>query len=268
MADIFYKTDEEVELIRESCLLVSRTHAEIAKFIKPGIKTTYLDQLAEEFIRDHKAVPAFKGYGGFPYTLCVSMNDEVVHGMPREEEVVEGDILSIDCGAKLNGYFGDSAYTYVVGEIKPEYMQLLKVTKEALYKGIDKAIVGQRIGDIAYAIQEHTEKKHGYGVVRELVGHGVGRELHEDPQVPNFGRRGRGTKLLNGLVIAIEPMINLGKKDVYQHSDGWTFSTKDKLPSAHYEHTVAVRKGKADILSTFEFTELSIKNNPELVEIG
>jgi len=264
---IIYKTAEEIELIRNSCLLVSKTHAEVAKHIRPGIKTIQLDQIAEEFIRDHKAIPGFKGYRGFPYTLCMSVNEEVVHGFPGERELQNGDVVSIDCGAIANNFYGDSAYTYAVGEISPEVAQLLRVTKESLYKGIEQAVEGNRIGDIGNAIQEHTEKKYGYGVVRELVGHGVGRQLHEKPEVPNYGKRGSGSRLKKGLVIAIEPMINLGKRHVEQLSDGWTISTKDQKPSAHFEHTIAVVGDKADILSTFEYTEESIKGNAALSQI-
>ena len=252
------KSAEEIELIRESSLLVGKTLAEVAKAIRPGIKTIDLDQLAETFIRDHHAVPAFKGYNGFPGTLCVSPNSEVVHGIPGEYELKEGDILSVDCGVKMNGFFGDSAYTFAIGEVKEETLELMRVTKECLYKGIEQALVGKRIGDIGEAIQNHAEA-HGYGVVRELVGHGVGRELHEAPEVPNYGKRGRGQKLQEGMVIAIEPMINLGKKSIKHHDDGWTITTSDNLPSAHYEHTVAVGKEKADVLSTFELIEERIK---------
>lgn len=264
--NIYYKTDDEIELLRASNQLVSKTHAEVAKFIRPGIPTARLDQIAEEFIRDHGAEPAFKGYRDFPATLCISVNEAVVHGIPTAYELQEGDIISIDCGTELKGYFGDSAYTYCVGEVKPEVMKLLKETKESLRLGIEQAKVGKRIGDISFAIQQHA-RKHGYGVVRELVGHGVGRSLHEEPEVPNFGKRGQGIKLLPGLVIAIEPMINMGKRDVEQLEDGWTIVTKDRKPSAHFEHTVAVRKGTADVLSTFKYTEESIKTNIELSEI-
>lgn len=264
--NIYYKTDDEVELLRNSNMLVSMTHAEVAKFIRPGISTARLDQIAEEFIRDNGAEPAFKGYRDFPASLCISVNEAVVHGVPNAYELQEGDIISIDCGTELEGYFGDSAYTYCVGEVKPEIMELLKETKEALRLGIEQAKAGKRIGDISFAIQQHARRK-GYGIVRELVGHGVGRNLHEEPEVPNFGKRGQGIKLLPGLVIAIEPMINMGKRDVEQLEDGWTIVTKDRKPSAHFEHTVAVRKGTADVLSTFKYTEESIKTNIELSEI-
>ncbi len=258
---IFYKTDEEIELIRESSLLVAKTHGEVAKLITPGVTSLELDKVAEEFIRDNGGVPAFKGYGGFPNTLCISPNEQVVHGIPQDLAIENGTILSIDCGVVKNGYYGDSAYTYAVGEVDDEVKDLLRVTKESLLKGIEKAVVGNRIGDIAYAIQAHAEQ-HGYGVVRELVGHGVGKALHEDPQVPNYGKRGRGPKLKEGLVIAIEPMINMGTHLVRHHRDGWTITTKDKLPSAHFEHTIAVRKGEADVLSSFKWIEevLNSKN--------
>ncbi len=265
---IFYKTKEEIELIRHSCLLVGKTHGVVAEFIRPGVQTIKLDEIAEEFILDQKAIPGFKGYNDFPFTLCISVNDQVVHGMPGKYELREGDVVSIDCGVIDNGYYGDSAYTYCVGEIDPDVKKMLEVTKESLYKGIEQTVVGKRIGDISFAIQQHTERKYGYGVVRELVGHGVGRQLHEAPEVPNFGKRGRGPKLLNGLVIAIEPMINLGKKDVIRSADGWTISTADGKASAHFEHTVAVNKNSPDILSTFDYIEAAIKNNAELSEIA
>lgn len=251
---IQYKSDEQIELIRESSLLVGKTLAEVAKLIKPGINPIELDRRAEEFIRDNQALPAFKGYGDFPNSLCLSVNDVVVHGIPSKEVLKDGDVISVDCGVLKNGYYGDSAYTFEVGEVAPEVSQLLRVTKESLYKAIDKAVVGNRMGDVSFAVQEHAEK-HGYGVVKELVGHGIGQHLHEKPEVPNYGRRGTGLKLMEGLVIAIEPMINLGKAAVWQLNDGWTIKTKDGLTSAHFEHTIAVRKGKADILSSFQFVE-------------
>ena len=254
---IYYKTEEEIELVRKSSLLVAKTHAEIAGLIKPGITTLALDKIAEEFIRDNGGVPAFKGYGGFPNTLCMSPNDQVVHGIPDDRILDNGEILSVDCGVVMNGYYGDSAFTYEVGEVDAETKQLLKVTKESLYKGIEKAVAGNRIGDIGYAVQSHAES-FGYGVVRELVGHGVGRNLHESPEVPNHGRRGMGVMLKEGLVIAIEPMINMGTKRILQHNDGWTITTIDNKPSAHFEHTIVVRKGKAEILSSFEEIEKKI----------
>ena len=254
---IYYKTEEEIDLIRNSSLLVAKTHAEIAGLVKPGITTLALDKIAEEFIRDNGGVPAFKGYGGFPNTLCMSPNDQVVHGIPNDRVLEDGEILSVDCGVVMNGYFGDSAFTYEVGEVDAETKQLLKVTKESLYKGIEMAVSGNRIGDISYAVQKHAESC-GYGVVRELVGHGVGKNLHESPEVPNYGRRGRGAKLQEGLVIAIEPMINMGTRKIMQHNDGWTITTIDNKPSAHFEHTIVVRKGKAEILSSFEEIEKKI----------
>ncbi len=251
---IFYKTEEEIALLEQSNMLVARTLGEISKRICPGISTLMLDQIAEEYIRDNGGKPGFLGYDGFPNTLCMSVGKQVVHGIPSSYELKEGDILSCDCGVLLNGFYGDSAYTFSVGEVKPEIKSLLKVTKEALYKGITNAVEGNHLGDIGYAIQEHAEK-HGFSVVREMVGHGIGKDLHEDPQVPNFGKQHRGLKLRNGLVIAIEPMINLGKKEIYQDEDGWAIITADGLPSAHFEHTIVVRNGQAQILSSFEFIE-------------
>lgn len=251
---LYYKTKEEIELIRESSLLVGKTLAEVAKIIKPGVTTLSLDKVAYEFINDHQAVPAFLNYNGFPNSLCISVNAHVVHGIPGKYELKDGDIISVDCGVVKNKFFGDSAYTFAIGEVKPEVLDLLKVTKESLYKGIEMAVAGKRIGDIADAVQVHAES-HGYSVVRELVGHGVGRNLHESPEVPNYGKRGTGLKLQEGLVIAIEPMINLGKRSIVQENDGWTIRTADNLPSAHFEHTVAIGKEKADILSSFEFVE-------------
>ncbi|MBE0650470.1 MAG: type I methionyl aminopeptidase [Bacteroidales bacterium] len=251
---IYIKTDEEIELQRLSSLLVGSTLAEVAKNIKPGVKTIELDRIAEEFIRDHGAVPGFKGYGGFPATLCISVNDAVVHGIPDERELKDGDIVSIDCGTVLNGFYGDSAYTFPVGEVDKEILLLLERTKQSLYLGIEQAEAGKRVHDIGYAIQNYVEG-FGYSVVRDLVGHGVGKNLHEDPEVPNYGRRGTGAKLRPGMCIAIEPMINLGGKEVFQENDGWTIRTVDGKPSAHFEHDVAIRNGKADILSSFEEIE-------------
>jgi len=263
---IYYKTSEEIEILRKSNMLVAKTHmlvakthGEIAKVIGPGVNTDRLDKIAEEFIRDNGGIPGFLGYDGFPGTLCVSINSTVVHGIPSGYELRDGDIVSIDCGVLMNGYYGDSAYTYAIGEIKPEVEKLLKVTKEALYLGIEKAVVGNRLGDISYAVQNHAESN-GYSVVREMVGHGVGKKLHEKPEVPNYGKRGRGVKLKRGLVIAIEPMINMGKKEIYQEKDGWTVKTKDGKPSAHFEHTIAVGNGEADILSSFKFVEEVLNN--------
>ena len=252
---IFVKTAEEIELLRESNQLVGKTLGEMAKHIRPGISTLELDAVAEEFIRSNGAVPGFLGYGGFPNTLCISVNDEVVHGIPSAKRILqEGDIVSVDCGVLKNGFYGDSAYTFQVGEVAEEVKELMRVTKEALYKGIEQAVVGRRIGDIGSAIQNYCEA-HGFSVVRELVGHGVGRELHEDPQVPNYGSRGQGSKLVEGMVIAIEPMINLGRRNVIMANDGWTIRTQDGKPSAHFEHTIAVGKNSADILSSFKYVE-------------
>jgi methionyl aminopeptidase len=251
---LYLKTDEEVGLLRESNILVSRTLAEIAQFIKPGITTLYLDNIAETFIRDHNAVPAFKGYGGFPNTLCTSVNDEVVHGIPSGYILKEGDIISVDCGVVLNGMYGDSAYTFAVGEISPEVKKLLEYTRASLEEGVKAAIAGNRVGDISAAVQTEAESG-GFSVVRELVGHGLGKKLHEPPEVPNFGRKGTGPKMEKGLVICIEPMINMGRKETIQMNDGWTIKTADRRPSAHFEYAVAVDKGKADVLTTFEFIE-------------
>ena len=258
MSKIHYKSVEEIELIRKSSLLVSKTLAEIAKVIRPGIKTIELNKLAETFIRDNGGIPAFLNYSGFPYSLCISLNDQIVHGFPGQHVLVDGDLVSVDCGVILNKYYGDSAYTFAIGEVDEITQKLMRVTKESLYLGIEKAVVGQRIGDIGYAVQEHAEKN-GFGVVKELVGHGVGLHLHEKPEVPNYGKRGAGIKLEEGMVIAIEPMINAGRAGVKFWDDGWTVSTVDKKPSAHYEHTVAVQKGKADILSSFDEIEEVLK---------
>jgi methionyl aminopeptidase len=251
---IVLKNAEQIELIRNSSILVGKAHAEVAKLIAPGVTTKSLDKVAEEYIRDHGGIPAFLNFNGFPASLCISLNDQVVHGFPSSYELKDGDILSVDCGVLMNGYYGDSAYTYGIGEISEENAKLLKVTKESLYLGIEKAVAGNRIGDVGYAIQFHAEQN-GFGVVRELVGHGVGTKLHEKPEVPNYGKRGSGIKLEEGMVIAIEPMINAGKAGVKFWDDGWTVSTVDKKYSAHFEHTVAIMKGKADILSTFEYIE-------------
>lgn len=256
---LFYKTNEEIELLRESNILVSKTLAEIAKVIEPGKTGLEMDRLAEEVIRSHGGVPGFKGYHDYPFTLCVSVNEQVVHGMPSKKEFQEGDIVSIDCGVLKNGFYGDSAFTFELGVEDPEVLKLLKVTKECLYKGMEMATAGKRVGDISAAVQDHAESN-GFSVVRELVGHGVGRSLHEGPEVPNFGKRGTGPKLLEGLVIAIEPMINMGKRNVRTASDGWTIYTADKHPSAHFEHSIAIRKGQPDVLSTFELIEEALKN--------
>jgi len=255
---ISLKSAREIERMRESAHLVGRTIAEVARHIPPGASTAELDRVAEDFILQHNATPAFKNYKvgrlTYPKTLCVSVNAEVVHGIPGKHVLQEGDLLSVDCGVLLNGYYGDSAYTFAVGEISPENAKLCQVTYDALYKGVDKAVTGNRIGDIGYAVQSYCES-HGYGVVRELVGHGIGRKLHEEPQVPNYGRQGSGRKLKDGLVICIEPMINRGTHEVLTDPDGWTIRTADGQPSAHYEHMVVVHGGKPEILSTFEYIE-------------
>lgn len=258
MPKVYYKTDEEVELIRQSALLVSKTLGEVAKLIRPGVKTIELDKLAETYIRDHGGIPAFLNYNGFPYSLCISPNEQVVHGFPGEYTLKDGDIISVDCGVILNKFYGDSAYTFEVGQVEEETRKLLEVTKECLKLGVSKAVAGLRVGDISYAVQEHAEN-HGYGVVKELVGHGVGFKLHEKPEVPNYGKRGSGVKLEEGMVLAIEPMINMGRPGVKFWKDGWTVSSVDNKPSAHFEHTVAIRKGEADVLSTFDFVEEVLK---------
>ena len=254
---IFLKTEDEIGLMREANQLVGKTLAELARHIKPGVTTLQLDKIAEAFIRDHGAVPTFKGfpnpYGGpFPASICTSVNDVVVHGIPNSETVLqEGDIISLDCGTLLNGCCGDSCYSFCVGEVSEEKIQLLRTTKEALYKGIENAVAGRHLGDISSAVQEHCEAQ-GYGIVRELTGHGIGHEMHEDPQVPNYGRRGNGVMLKASMCIAIEPMVTMGKRDIWLDKDRWTIRTRDGKPAAHFEHTVAVRKGKAEILSSFE----------------
>lgn len=256
---IIYKTNDEIELIRISSLLVSKTLAYVGSEIKPGVSTLKLDKIAEEFIRDHQAIPAFKGYKSksrgikdFPASLCISVNDVIVHGIPSSKEIKDGDVVSVDCGVVLNGFFGDSAYTFLVGEQHEDVVKLSLVTKESLSRAIQVAVIGNRVGDISHAVQNYTEVENRYGVVRELVGHGLGRSLHEEPEVPNFGMKGRGPKLLEGLVIAIEPMINMGTRYVIQDNDGWTIRTKDGKPSMHYEHTIAIKQSGADILSSFE----------------
>lgn len=258
------KTPEEIALMRESALVVSKTLGMLAKEVKPGVTTLYLDKLAEEFIREQDAIPGFLGLYDFPNTLCVSPNSQVVHGIPNDQPLKEGDIISIDCGALKNGFYGDHAYTFAVGEITSEVQKLLDVTKESLYVGIREFKVNNRVGDVGYAIQQHCEK-HGYSVVRELVGHGLGREMHEDPEMPNYGRRGRGKKFIEGMVVAIEPMINLGTKNIRQHKDGWTITTLDNKPSAHFEHDVAIVNGKPELLSTFSYIydALGIVSNEE-----
>ena len=254
------KTNEEIEIQRQSSLLVGKTLAEVAKHIRPGVTTRELDQIAEKFILKHGAVPGFKGYGGFPASLCISVNDAVVHGIPGDEVLKDGDIVSIDCGVLMNGFYGDSAYTFAVGEVDEMILDLLQRTKESLDLAIEQAVAGKRVGDIGFAVQNYVER-FGYSVVRDLVGHGVGRNLHEKPEVPNYGRRGSGVKLKTGMVLAIEPMINLGVKEVVTEADGWTIRTADAKPSAHFEHDVAVKNGEADVLSTFKYIEEVLNSN-------
>ena len=262
---IHYRSPVEIELIRKSALLVGEAIAEAGKILKAGVTTMQVDARVEQFIRDNGAAPSFKNYqNSYPFATCISVNDAVVHGFPTNNTLKEGDIVSVDVGAFMNGYHGDSAYTFIIGGTSEEIKQLLRITKASLYKGIEKAVHGSRVGDVAFAIQDFTEKQHGYGIVRELVGHGIGRNLHEDPQVPNFGKRGTGAKLKEGTVIAIEPMVNLGTKDVFHDEDGWTIRTKDGLASAHYEHTVCVKKVKADILSSFVAIETAEIANTNL----
>ena len=250
---IYLKTDEEIELMRESNKLLGMAYGEIAKAIGPGVSTAQLDKLAEEFIRDHGGVPSCKGYEGYPATLCTSVNEQVVHGIPSDKVILkEGDIISVDCVVGLNGYQSDSAYTFAVGDVAPEVMQLLRTTRECLDKGVAQAIAGKRMGDIGFAVQQHAEAA-GYSVVREFVGHGIGREMHEEPEVPNYGRRGNGIVLKSGMVLAIEPMICLGRRNLILEADDWTARTADRKPAAHYEYSVAIRNGKADVLSTFDY---------------
>lgn len=261
---IIVKTKEEIELMRESALIVSKTLGEVAKAIKPGVTTLELDKIAEEHIRDHGAIPGFLGLYDFPNTLCMSPNSQVVHGIPNADPLVEGDIISIDCGALKNGFYGDHAYTFAVGEIAPETEKLLQVTKESLYVGIREFKANNRVGDVGYAIQKYCEDN-GYGVVRELVGHGLGSTMHEDPEMPNYGKRGKGKKFIEGMVVAIEPMINMGTHRIKQHRDGWTITTQDGKPSAHFEHNVALVDGKPELLSTFAYIydALGIESNEE-----
>lgn len=265
---VYYKTKEEIEFIRESCLLVCKALSEVGSILKPGMTGLEIDKVAETVIRDHGAVPGFKGYNGFPATLCVSVNEQVVHGIPTEEPFKEGDVISVDCGVYMNEFFGDSAYTFPIGEVSDEVMRLLKVTNTSLYKAIDKALEGNRIGDIGHAVQYYAERENNYGVVRELVGHGIGRSLHEAPEVPNYGRKGNGPKINEGLVIAIEPMINMGKRGIKHAEDGWTIITKDRQPSAHFEHTVAVGREQADILSDHTLIEAALEKNPNVRAVG
>jgi methionyl aminopeptidase len=261
---IYYKTEPEIALMRQSALLVSKTLSEVARILKPGVTTNSIDQFIGTFLKDNDAIPSFLNYHGYPFNSCISVNDVVVHGFPGTYELKEGDIVSVDVGVYKNGYHGDHAYTFMIGKPSEEIIQLVKRTKESLYKGIEKAVAGNRVGDISYAVQEATEKKYGYGVVRELVGHGLGKNMHEDPQVPNYGKRGSGPVMKEGLVLAIEPMINLGKKEVYTEEDGWTVRTKDGKPSVHFEHDVCVRKGQADILSNYAPIEEAERANANL----
>lgn len=261
---VYYKTEAEIVLMKKAATLVSKTLTEVAKILKPGVTTLQIDRLCAEFVKDNNAVPSFYNYRGYPHNICASVNDVVVHGFPNNVALRDGDIVSIDMGVILNGWHGDHAYTFITGEASEDAKRLVNITKESLYKGIEKAIINNRIGDIAFAIQEHTEKKNKYGVVRELVGHGLGKNLHEDPNVPNFGMRGTGMKLKENLVLAIEPMINMGNKDVFTDSDGWTVKTKDGLPSVHFEHDVCVKRGKALILSDYSIIEAAEQANPNL----
>ena len=257
---IYLKTKEEVELLRENNLLVSATLAEVGKHVKPGVTTLELDRIAEEFIRSNGAIPGFLGYNGFPNTLCISVNEQIVHGIPSAKLVLkEGDIVSVDCGTFMKGFYGDSAYTFKVGEVAPNVSELLRVTKEALHKGVEQAKVGNRIGDIANAVQEHAES-YGFSVVRELVGHGLGHKMHEEPEVPNYGAKGRGPLLKEGMVLCIEPMINMGSRAVVFEKDGWTVRTRDRKPAAHFEYAVAVTKNGPDVLTDFSIIEQAIKN--------
>jgi len=257
---IFLKSDEEIELLRISNQIVAKTLAELAKLIQPGVSTEQLDKVAYEFIKDNGAVPGFLGYSGYPKSICTSVNEQVVHGIPSEKVFLEdGDIISVDCGVYKNGFHGDSAYTFCVGDVKPEIVDLLRTTKESLYKGIEQSQEGRRLGDVGNAIQSHCEAR-GYSVVREMIGHGVGRNLHEAPEVPNYGRKGNGIMLKSGMTIAIEPMINMGSRNLVFEKDGWTTRTIDRKPSAHFEHSIAIRRGKADILSSFEYIEQVLGN--------
>lgn len=261
---IIHKTESEIALMKNAATLVSKTLTEVAKVLKPGMTTLQVDKICADFVRDHKAVPSFYNYRGYPHHVCASVNDVVVHGFPNNTALKEGDIVSIDMGVILEGWHGDHAYTFIIGDVSPEELQLVKVTKESLYKGIEKATINNRVGDISYAIQEHTERKYGYGVVRELVGHGLGRSLHEDPQVPNYGKRGTGPKMKENLVLAIEPMINLGSREVYTDDDGWTVRTRDGKPSVHFEHDVCVKRNQALILSDYSIIEAAEKANINL----
>lgn len=251
---IHYKTSEEVQIIKQGALILGKAHGEVAKYIKEGVKTSFLDKIAEEYIRDNHGVPSFKGYNGFPSSLCISVNEVVVHGIPSNYVLKDGDIISVDCGVFHQGFHSDSAYTYPVGEVSLAVLALLKATKESLYLGIEKAVFGNRIGDIGHAIQRFVEAK-GYTVIRELVGHGIGKSLHEAPEVPNYGKRGSGTSLKSGMVVAIEPMVNLGTRNIVQERDGWTIRTADRKASAHYEHTVAIFEDRTEVLTTHKYIE-------------
>jgi len=259
-----YKTNEEVEIQRESCLMVNATITEVAKILKPGITTLSLDTMAETFIRDNGGIPSCKGYHGFPYSLCISVNEQIVHGFPGSYILKEGDIITIDTVVFKNGFHGDSAYTFIIGETTPEILNLVKVTKESLYIGIQQAVIGNRTGDIGYAIENYTNGQYGYGVIREMVGHGVGREMHEDPMVPNFGKRGSGKKLQENMVLAIEPMITMGSRNIYSLEDGWTIVSEDGSPAVHFEHNVCIKKGKPEILTDFTRIEEAEQQNSNL----
>jgi methionyl aminopeptidase len=261
---MIHKTEAEIALMKEAATLVSKSLTEVAKVLKPGMTTLQIDTICADFVKDHKAIPSFYNYRGYPHNVCTSVNDVVVHGFPNNIALKEGDIVSVDMGVILNGWHGDHAYTFILGEVAEEVLQLVRVTKESLYKGIEKAVINNRVGDISFAIQEHTERKYGYGVVRELVGHGLGRSLHEDPQVPNYGKRGSGPKMKENLVLAIEPMINLGSREVYTDEDGWTIRTRDGKPSVHFEHDVCVKRNQALILSDYSIIEAAEKANPNL----
>jgi methionyl aminopeptidase len=266
---VFYKTEEEIELLRESNRVVCMALAHVGSMLRPGMTGAEIDKAAEELIRDHGGVPSFKGYQGFPGSLCVSVNEQVVHGIPTKDQVFQdGDIVSVDCGVHLNGFHGDSAYTFPIGAVDEAVMELCRVTNTSLYKAIDAAVVGNRIGDIGFAVQQYAEREHGYGIVRELVGHGIGRELHEAPEVPNYGKRGRGPVLKHGLVIAIEPMVNLGRKEVRTERDGWTIYAKDRKPSAHYEHSIVVLKTGPQPLSDHSIIEEAVEKNPDVQFVG
>jgi methionyl aminopeptidase len=261
---IYYKTEAEIAIMQRNSRLVSLGLAEVASMLKPGVTTREIDQFCFDYVKKQGGVPTFLNFHGYPFTICASVNDVVVHGFPNDEPLKDGDIIAVDLGITKDGYVGEHAYTFIIGEVEQSVLDLVRITKESLYRGIAKAIAGNRIGDIAFAIQEHTEKKHGYGVVRELVGHGLGKTMHEDPQVPNYGRRGSGVQLKENVVLAIEPMINMGKKDVYTEEDGWTVRTKDGLPSVHFEHNVCVKRGKALVLSDYSVIEQAELSNSNL----